>query len=76
VGADAATLDYDLAISDDPTTPATIADTGVDASQARPVGPDGESVPLWPIALGGLVGLIVIATFLGQGSRRPGPVPA
>lgn len=76
VGADAAALDYDLAISDDPTTPATIADTGVDASEARPVRLDGDALPLWPLAVGGLVGLIVAATYLGYESRRPGPIPA
>ncbi len=76
VETDAATLDYDLAISDDPATPATIADTGVDASQARRVFPDARSLPLWPMAAGGLVGLIVAASYLGRESRRPGPIPA
>jgi hypothetical protein len=75
VGADAATLDYDLAISDDPTTPATITDTGVDASEVRPVRPDGDPLPLWPMAAGALVGLIVGATYLGYESRRPKPAP-
>ncbi len=76
VGTDAATLDYDLAVSDDPSTPATITDTGVEAGQARPVRPDGDPLPLWPMAVGGLVGLIVAATYLGQEARRTGPVPA
>ena len=76
VEADAGALDYDLAISDDPTTPATIADTGVDASEARPVRLDGRALPLWPMAVGGLVGLIVAAAYLGQESRRAGPMPA
>jgi hypothetical protein len=76
VGADAATLDYDLAVSDDPTTPATIADTGVAASEAEPVRPDGRPLPLWPLAVGGLVGLIVAATYLGREARPIGPMPA
>lgn len=76
VEADAATLDYDLAISDDPTTPATITDTGVDATEARPVRLDGDPLPLWPMAVGGLVGLIVAATYLGRESRRADPIPA
>jgi hypothetical protein len=76
VGTDAGTLDYDLAISDDPTTPPTIADTGVEVAEARPVLPDGRSVPLWPLVAGGLVGLIVAASYLGRVDRRDGPVPA
>jgi hypothetical protein len=76
VGADAATLDYDLAISDDPTTPATITDTGVNASEVRSVRPDGDPLPAWPIAVGALMGLIVGASYLGYESRRPKPVPA
>jgi hypothetical protein len=76
VGTDAATLDYDLAISDDPLTPATITDTGVDPGQVEPVGLDGRGLELWPLAAGGLVGLVIVASFVGQASRRPGPAPA
>jgi len=76
VDAAAGTLDYDLAISADPTTPPTIADTGVDVAQAHPVLPDGRALPVWPLAAGGLVGLIVAATYLGRQDRRHGPVPA
>jgi hypothetical protein len=76
VGTDAATLDYDLAISDDPLTPATITDTGVDPGQVQPVRPDGGGIELWPLAAGGLVGLVIAASFVGQASRRPGPAPA
>jgi hypothetical protein len=76
VGTEAGTLDYDLAISDDPTTPPTIADTGVEVSEAQPVLPDGGALPVWPIAAGGLVGLIVAAAYLGHEDRRGGPVPA
>jgi hypothetical protein len=76
VDTDAGTLDYDLAISDDPTTPPTITDTGVEVAEAQPVLPDGRSVPLWPLVVGGLVGLIVAATYLGRDDRRRGAVPA
>jgi|SRR5687768_5131358 len=76
VGTDAATLDYDLAVSADPSTPPTIGDTGVEVSETRPVRPDGKPLPLWPMAAGGLVGLIVAATYLGHETRRDGPVPA
>ncbi|MFL6205461.1 MAG: DUF2330 domain-containing protein [Acidimicrobiales bacterium] len=76
VGTDAGTLDYDLAISDDPTTPPTITDTGVELAEAQPVLPDGGALPLWPLAAGGVVGLIVAAVWLGHEDRRGGPVPA
>ena len=48
VGTEAGALDYDLAISADPTTPPTITDTGVEVSEAQPVLPDGGRSPLWP----------------------------
>ena len=76
VGTEAGTLDYDLAVSDDPTTPPTITDTGVEVGETQRVLPDGGSLPIWPIAAGSLVGLIVAATYLGRGDRRRGPVPA
>jgi hypothetical protein len=75
VGAEAGVLDYDLAISADPTTPPTISDTGVELSEAHPVLPKARALPLWPIAAGGLVGLIVAATYLGRADRRHGAVP-
>ena len=76
VGAEASDLDYDLAISDDPGTPPTIADTGVELSDAQPVLPDGGSLAVWPIVAGGLVGLVVAATYLRHEDRRGGPAPA
>jgi hypothetical protein len=77
VNSDAGTLDYDLAVSDDPTVPPTITDTGVEVAEARPVLPEGDALPLWPVAAGGLVGLIVAATYLGRDDgRRGGAVPA
>jgi hypothetical protein len=74
VGTAAEALDYDLAISDDPSTPPTIADTGVEVAEAQPVLPDGDPLPLWPLAAGGLVGLIVAAAYLGREDRRRGGV--
>jgi hypothetical protein len=77
VGTDAGTLDYDLAISDDPSTPPTITDTGVEVSETQPVLPRAGALPLWPMAAGGLVGLIVAAAYLGsEDRRRGGAVPA
>jgi Uncharacterized protein conserved in bacteria (DUF2330) len=76
VGTEASALDYDLAISADPTTPPTITDTGVEISEAEPVLPESGALPLWPIAVGGLMGLIVAAVYLGRDARRDGPLPA
>ena len=45
VGTEAGELDYDLAISADPTTPPTITDTGVEVAEAQPVLPDGRAAP-------------------------------
>jgi hypothetical protein len=74
VDAEANALDYDLAISDDPATPPTITDTGVEVSEASPVRPDGRSTPLWPMLLGGLVGLVVAVAYLGREERRSNQV--
>ena len=76
VTAEAGALDYDLAISDDPATPPTITDTGVEVSETQPVLPKARELPWWPMAAGGLVGLIVAAAYLGHQDRRGGPVPA
>ena len=76
VNTEAGVLDYDLAISADPATPPTITDTGVDIAEVQPVLPDGEGLPLWPLAAGGLVGLVVAAAYLSRDDRRHGAIPA
>jgi hypothetical protein len=76
VGTEARALDYDLAISADPTTPPTITDTGVEVSEAEPVLAAGGALPLWPLGLGGLVALIVAALYLGRDRRADSPIPA
>jgi hypothetical protein len=75
VGTEARDLDYDLAISADQSTLPTLADTGVDAPEARPV--MGEGTATWPAAAGVATGVIVLAVLLGR-DRRPGrgPLPA
>jgi hypothetical protein len=75
VGTEAAALDYDLAISADPITPPTIADTGVDVAEARPVRPAAEGLELWPLLVGGLAGLAVGLLYLAIDGRRA-PTPA
>ena len=77
VGTEAASLDYDLAISADPTAPPTITDTGVEVAEARPVLSGGRDLPVGPLAAGGLVGLVVAAIYLGhEGRRERGGLPA
>ncbi|MET0728790.1 MAG: DUF2330 domain-containing protein [Acidimicrobiales bacterium] len=76
VGTEAANLDYDLAIAPDSTTLPTLLDTGVSASEVRPVAPSGGTLR-WPLAAGVVAGVIVLAVLLGR-DRRPttGAVPA
>lgn len=68
-------LDYDLAISPDDSTLPTLADTGVGAPDVRPVGAGADGLPIWPMAAGAVVGLIVMASLLGN-DRRSGAIPA
>lgn len=75
VEAAAGDLDYDLAISPDDSTLPTVADTGVQAGDARPVGAVGAGLPIWPMAAGAVVGLIVMASLLGN-DRRSRAIPA
>ena len=64
VEADAADLDYDLAISPDETTLPTLEDTGVPAPEVRPVNAPGPALPVWPMAAGAVVAVILAAAFL------------
>ncbi len=75
VAAEASDLDYDLAISPDRTTLPTLVDTGVPAPEARPVRSAGAALPIWPMAAGAVVAVLVMAALLGP-DRRSGAVPA
>jgi hypothetical protein len=75
VEAAAEDLDYDLAISPDDSTLPTLADTGVEVSDVRPVHSTGAGTPAWPLAAGAVAGLIVAASLLGR-DRRTGVLPA
>lgn len=66
VEAEAADLDYDLAVSGDGTTLPTLADTGVPAPEARTVRVAGPAVPVWPMAAGAGVAVAVAAVLLGR----------
>jgi hypothetical protein len=74
VEAEASDLDYDLAVSPERSTLPSLADTGVEAPDARPVRPAGAGLPLWPMAAGSVVALVVMASLLG--GRRSSAVPA
>jgi hypothetical protein len=52
IGAPAAELDYDLAVSDRPGVTPSLVDAGVEAPEAVPVLPPGRGVALWPLAAG------------------------
>jgi hypothetical protein len=75
VEAEARDLDYDLAVSPDASTLPLLADTGVPAPEARPVSAAGAGLPVWPMAVGTVVALVVMASLLG-GGRRTSRVPA
>jgi hypothetical protein len=68
VSAPARDLDYDLAIAPDRATLPTLADVGVTAREARPVLPSEGTA--WPLAAGGVAGVIVLGVLLGR-VRRP-----
>ncbi len=69
VEAEAADLDYDLAISPDERTLPTLADTGVPAPQVQPVHAPGPALPVWPMAAGASVAVLVAAALLGTDKR-------
>jgi len=75
VEAEARDLDYDLAVSADSSTLPALADTGVPAPEARPVSAPGAGLPVWPMAAGTVVALVVMASLLG-GNRRSAGAPA
>lgn len=77
VNAEAGDLDYDLAVAPDSSGLPTLADTGVEASDAKPVEPFRSGAPTWPLAAGVVAGAVVLGIYLGR-DRGAGsdPVPA
>lgn len=75
VEAEASDLDYDLAVSPDHTTLPTLADTGVAAPDVRPIRAAGDGIPIWPMAAGTVVAVVIMAALVG-GDRRSPAVPA
>lgn len=74
VDAPAAELDYDLAVSADASSLPDLADTGVAAPDARPIGVDADGLPLWPLVAGVAIALPVAVVLLA--GRRPHRVAA
>ena len=70
VDAEAADLDYDLAVSADDSTLPTLADTGVSAPDARSISAPGPGLVTWPLAAGAVAAVIVLASRLGGERRR------
>ena len=71
LNAPAGELDYDLAISADPSVAPTLRDAGVEAPHAVVVGGGDGDVPAWPFVTGGLVALCGMAVALVWITRRP-----
>lgn len=63
--ADAAELDYDLAVSVDADVAPTLADAGVGSVRAAvPIGDAGDSLRWWPLAAGGVATVAVLGWFV------------
>jgi hypothetical protein len=74
IGAPAAELDYDLAVSDRPGVTPSLVDAGVEAPEAVPVLPPGRGVALWPLAAGLGAGLGVLTVGWSRWRRDPAVV--
>jgi len=73
----AGSLDYDLAISDQPNAVPRLIDTGITAAAARPVtpGPDGGWA-IWPLVLAAIAGALtfgIVGVATSARRRRQGP---
>lgn len=68
VGTEARNLDYDLAISPNPTVLPTLTDTGVTAPEARPISA-GTDTSTWPAAAGVGAALLVLALLVRRDRR-------
>jgi hypothetical protein len=70
VGAKASDLDYDLAISAHDDTLPSLKRAGIAAPDAVHVEPPGSGMPLWPLGLGLVTGMVaVVAVLVGRGRR-------
>lgn len=69
--APAGELDYDLAISVDPEVHPSLEDVGVESAAAVPI-PTDDGRARWPLLLGAVVGLAVLARARRRGRAEPG----
>lgn len=69
-------LDYDLAVSTDPSESPTLADAGVDAPRAAQPVTSSDGTPWWPVAAGLGAGLAVLLLAAGPRRGRGSVVPA
>lgn len=72
--ADAAVLDYDLAMATRTDALPSLLDVGVTDDEARPIPVDGPGPAVWPIVVGVVTGGVLLT--LAALARRAGPVPA
>jgi hypothetical protein len=74
VDAEARELDYDLAASVTPDTLPSLADTGVEAPEAREIAAPDPGRGLWPITAGVLAAGVVLGLLVRRdgGARRDG----
>jgi hypothetical protein len=66
----AGTLDYDLAISDQPNTVPRLIDTGISTTAARPVVAPDRGWALWPLALAAIAGALTFGIVGAATSAR------
>ena len=71
LNAPAGAVDYDLAISADPSVAPALRDAGVAAPHAVVVGAGHGGLPGWPLVTGVVVALFGIAVALVSSTRRP-----
>jgi hypothetical protein len=73
LGAPAADLDYDLAVSTTEDRLPSLERAGIEAPEARPLHAPGPGLPLWPLGVGALTGaLALVAVLLLRGQRTAG----
>jgi hypothetical protein len=73
LSAEAGSLEYDLAMSAHDSTLPSIADTGVEAPQTRPVLPEADGLPWWPIVLGVVAGTGMLVVLGNRRARQTVP---
>jgi hypothetical protein len=76
VGASAADLDYDLAISANEGSLPSLERAGIPAPEARTIAPPDPGMPLWPLGVGLVGGFVALVAVLVVRGRSPVASPA